>query len=70
VKRASYRDAIDFIAQNDSPGCFNADDPKTVSELVSSQLVADVFAVDAIKVGRDVVRRRAALALARAGGAL
>lgn len=58
MKRASYRDAIDWVAQNDSAADDKADDPQTVSELVSSQLVADVFGVESIRVGRDVVRRR------------
>ncbi len=62
MKRASYRDAIDWIAQNDSVMDDGADDPHTVGELVSSALVADIFGIEPDKVGRDVVRRRAALA--------
>jgi hypothetical protein len=62
MKRASYRDAIDWIAQMDSAGDDGADDPQTVSELVSAAMIAELFGVDPIKVGTDVVRRRAALA--------
>jgi hypothetical protein len=62
VKRASYRDAVDWIAQNDSAGDAGHDDPETVASLVSSVLVADIFDVPAERIGRDVVRRRAALA--------
>lgn len=58
MKRASYRDAVDWIAQNDSGADPGALDPVTVSELVSSVLVADIFGVDVLKVGADVVRRR------------
>lgn len=63
MKRASYRDAIDWVAQNDSAGDEGNLHPETVSELVSSHLVADIFGVEYIKVGRDVVLRRLALAM-------
>lgn len=58
MKRASYRDAIYWIAQNDSAADDGADDPQTVGELVTSSLIADVFGVSALKVGTDVVRQR------------
>lgn len=61
MKRASYRHAIDWIAQMDSAGDDGADDPKTVSELVSAQLVAEIFGVGDERVGHDVVMRRRAL---------
>ena len=64
MKRASYRDAIDWIAQNDSAADDGHDDPETVASLVSAVLIADIFDVPAERVGRDVVRRRAALAKA------
>ena len=57
VKRASYREAIAWIAENDSGG-EDALDEVPVSELVTSSLVADLFCVDAARVGRDVVRYR------------
>ena len=58
MKRASYRDAIDWIAQNDSAGDSDALDPEAAMYLVSSVLVADIFDVPSERVGRDVVRRR------------
>ena len=61
MKRASYRDAIEWIARNDSAGDEGADDPVTVGELVTSLLVADIFDVEPDRVGRDVVRCRAKL---------
>lgn len=61
MKRASYRDAIDWIAQNDSGADDDALVPERVAELVSSVLVADIFAVECERVGRDVVRCRKAL---------
>jgi hypothetical protein len=61
MKRASYRDAIDWIAQNDSAGDDDADDPEVVGHLVSSVLIAEIFGVECERVGRDVVRRRSAL---------
>lgn len=64
MKRASYRDAIDWIARNDCAGESDALDATRVGELVSSALVADIFAVECARVGRDVVRRRAAIAKA------
>lgn len=72
MKRASYRAAVDWIAQNDSAGDDDALDIKSVSCLVSSLLVADLFDVGTDRVGRDVVRRRRKLAreerLAKAEG--
>lgn len=62
MKRASYRAAVDWIAQNDSAADADAFDPEAAAYLVSSVLVADIFDVDPERVGRDVVRRRAALA--------
>lgn len=58
MKRASYREAIAWIALNDSAGDDDALDPVRVSELVSSVLVADLFDVPMEKVGEDVVRWR------------
>jgi hypothetical protein len=58
MKRASYREAIDWIAQNDSPADLGANDPVRVGELVSSVLIASIFGVEPERVGRDVVRCR------------
>lgn len=61
MKRAGYRDAIDWIARNDSGADDGANDPQIVSELVTACLVAAVFDVESIKVGQDIVRRRVKL---------
>lgn len=58
MKRASYRDAIDFIAYNDGPGDADALDAEIVGGLTTSVLVGQIFGVYADKVGRDVVRYR------------
>ena len=58
MKRASYREAINWIAENDSAGDDDALDPDTAGSLVSSVLVADIFDVPSEKVGRDIVAQR------------
>jgi hypothetical protein len=58
MRRASYREAIDWIAQNDSPADIGANDPERVGELVSCVLIASIFGVEPERVGRDVVRCR------------
>lgn len=58
MKRASYREAIAWVAANDSAGDEDALDPEKVSELVSACLVADIFGVSYEKVGADIVRYR------------
>jgi hypothetical protein len=63
MKRASYRDAVDWVAQNDSPGDDNAGDPEICGSLVSAVLVADIFDVTTKKVGEDIAARRKLLGL-------
>ena len=63
MQRASYRAAIRWIAENDSAGDDDANDPVVVAELITSVLVADLFGVTAERVGVDVVRVRAQEAL-------
>lgn len=58
VKRASYKAAIAWVAENDSAADADSLDPVVVSELITAQLVADIFGVPPEKVGRDVVRYR------------
>lgn len=56
MKRASYRQAIQWIADNDSSG-----DDLTEEEcgsLVSAVLVADIFDVPSDKVGADIYQAR------------
>lgn len=58
MKRASYREAIAWIAYNDSGADDDALVPERVAELVTSVLVADIFNVETTKVGIDVVNYR------------
>ena len=58
MKRASYRNAVEWIALMDSAADNDALDPLTVSELVTVGLVADIFDVDPHKIGADIVRYR------------
>lgn len=57
VKRASYRDAVDWIAQNDSAD-EDSEVLEAVSSLVSTCLVADIFEVNREKVASDIIKRR------------
>lgn len=58
MRRASYREAIAWIASNDGDGDDCRLDEREVGYLVTSCLVADVFGVPNERVGRDVVRER------------
>lgn len=58
MKRASYKQAIRWIALNDSGADDTAHDPEVVAELVTAVLVADIFDVTSEKVGADIVRER------------
>lgn len=55
LKRASYRDAIDFIALNDEPTIMDVEE---VHALASVLLVASIFGTSQERVARDVVRLR------------
>lgn len=58
MKRASYKAAIAWIAENDGGGDDRAFDPVYCSEIVSAVLVADIFDVDSAKVGADIAKYR------------
>jgi hypothetical protein len=58
MKRASYRHAVAWVAENDSGGDDDALDPVEVSHLVTATLVADLFNVTTLQVGDDIVRYR------------
>jgi hypothetical protein len=58
MKRASYREAIDWVASEDSAGDDNAFVPEDVQDLISAMLVSYIFDVPSEKVGRDIVARR------------
>jgi len=55
MKRASYRDAIDYIAHNDDPA---ETDEHAVAGTVTVQLVAEIFGVSAAAVAAAVVKIR------------
>lgn len=55
MKRASYRDGVDFIAQNDEVADM---DPESIQGFISTQLVAQLFDVPTFRVATDVVRLR------------
>lgn len=58
MKRASYREAIAWIADNDDGGSEDALEPTVVSKMITACLVADLFGVDSERVGNDIVRYR------------
>ncbi len=68
VKRASYRAAVDWIAQNDSAADDDADDFETGAYLGYSALVAGTFDVEHEKAGRHVANRRKALGYFQSNG--
>lgn len=55
MKRASYRDGVDFIAQNDEPDEL---DPSVMDGMASVVMLASIFGVDVNRVARDVIRLR------------
>ena len=55
MKRASYREAVAWIAWNDEP---TEDDEEVVAGSISVILIADIFGVEPARVARDVVRHR------------
>lgn len=55
MKRASYKDAIDYVAHNDSPGD-DDQDVESITGLVSVQLIHWIFDVPAEKVAKDVLK--------------
>jgi hypothetical protein len=59
TKRASYREAVDWIARNDEPADM---DLESIGGYISTQLVMSLFGVREVDVVIDVQRRRAALA--------
>lgn len=60
MKRASYRHAIEWVAENDSAGNDDATDPNICAELITAVLVADIFDVPSEKVGEDIALHRLA----------
>lgn len=58
MKRASYKEAIAWIALNDDAAGEEAFDIESVKGYVTTCLVADIFGVDQNKVGKDIVKYR------------
>lgn len=59
MKRASYREAVHWIAVNDD-GADGADrtNEASIAGYVTTLLIADIFGVEPERVARDVVRVR------------
>lgn len=57
-KRASYREAVAWIAHNDEAGSDDALAPEWVSVYVTVGLVADIFRKNQETVAADVIRYR------------
>ena len=55
MKRASYREAIKWIADEDEPTIM---DPEVISGFISVLLIADIFDVSSKKVAADVLKQR------------
>lgn len=58
MKRASYRYAVRWIAENDSAGDTDALEVGPVSELITTVLVADLFDVSPERIAADIIRER------------
>lgn len=58
MKRAGYKEAVAWIAMNDDAAGPEALDLEYTKGYVSTCLVADLFDVDAEKVGRDIIKYR------------
>lgn len=56
MKRASYRQAVEWIALNDNTG--GGERADEIASYVSTLLVADLFGVEPEKVGKDIERAR------------
>jgi hypothetical protein len=55
MKRASYREAVRWIAFNDEP---SETDAESIEGYISTLLIADIFDVDPSKVAKDVLKER------------
>lgn len=55
MKRASYREAVRWIAVNDEPTDTDSD---SIAGYISTLLIADIFDVEPSKVANDVLRER------------
>jgi len=60
MKRASYREAVYWIAMNDGPGDHDALEVEYVQGQLTVGIIADIFGVADERVAKDVVRVRKA----------
>lgn len=58
MKRASYREGVEWIALNDENGGPEALDPEMVRSYVSVALLSDLFGVESERIAKDVIRYR------------
>lgn len=58
AKRASYREGVEWIAENDDAGSDDAWDVERVAAYVSTCLLADLFGKSREDVARAVIRYR------------
>lgn len=58
MKRASYREAVEYIALNDNSGSDDALDVIEVASMISVDLIAFIFRIDLNKVAQDVIKVR------------
>lgn len=56
-RRASYRQAVEWIAANDSSADLLTDGPEEVAGYISVALVADIFGKDRLDVAKAVQRK-------------
>lgn len=55
MKRASYREAVMWLALNDEAMEFDVD---TIDSFVTTKVIADIFGVPSVRVARDILRKR------------
>ena len=55
MKRASYREAITWIAVNDEPRWSDVDE---IAGMISVTLIASIFQVEQNKIAQDILRYR------------
>ncbi len=59
MKRASYREAVAWIAENDEDASWSeTSEIDGISTYISTLLVADLFGVEATRVATDIARYR------------
>ena len=57
MKRASYREAINWIVENDDPEWLNPSEDGRINPTVSVFLIADIFEVQIARIVQDTRHR-------------